>query len=223
MGDVKTSRRDRSATTRARIVDAAHAEFLERGFHGATIASIARRAGVATQTVYFVFHTKAELISAVIDAMVMAPDATGDPLPPDQTVWWQEMVDDPDAVSCLRRFILGAAPLLERAAAVSEVLRAAAHGDDEVRRTHEHHLALQRQGYAAVATVLAAKGRLRLGTTQTTDVLLTLLGDGTYHQLRTDHGWTHEAVVDWLLDALPRLLLEPPPSRASRRSGSASR
>ena len=78
MADVKSSRREKAAQTRARIVEAAHAEFLDNGFHGATIASVARRAGVATQTVYFVFHTKAELISAVIDAMVMAPvPATG--------------------------------------------------------------------------------------------------------------------------------------------------
>ena len=71
MADVKTSRREKAARTRARIIEAAHAEFLERGFHGATVTSIAKRAKVAPQTVYFVFHTKAELISAVIDAAVM--------------------------------------------------------------------------------------------------------------------------------------------------------
>ena len=71
MADVKISRREKAARTRAAIIEAAHAEFLERGFHGATVVSIAERAGVASQTVYFVFHTKAELISAVIDAAVM--------------------------------------------------------------------------------------------------------------------------------------------------------
>ena len=41
--------------------------FVEKGYHGATVASIAARAGVATQTVYYVFNTKAALISAAID------------------------------------------------------------------------------------------------------------------------------------------------------------
>ena len=67
--DVKGPRRRRAEATRQKILRAAHEEFVERGYHGATIASIARRAGVATQTVYFVFHTKTELVSAAIDAL----------------------------------------------------------------------------------------------------------------------------------------------------------
>ena len=167
MPDVKSSRREKAARTRARIIEAAHAEFLERGFHGATIASVASRAGVATQTVYFVFHTKAELISAVIDAMVMAPDpATGEVLPPELTPWWLDMVADPDPVSSLRRFVRGVAPLYERAAAVSEVLRAAALTDDEVRRTHEHHVRLQREGFGGVVRMLGEKGSCGTASTR---------------------------------------------------------
>jgi AcrR family transcriptional regulator len=212
MPDVKSSRREKAAQTRARIIEAAHMEFLERGFHGATIASVATRAGVATQTVYFVFHTKAALISAVIDAMVMAPDpATGEALPPELTPWWQEMVADPDPASSLQRFVRGVAPLYERAAAVSEVLRAAALTDDEVRRTHEHHLSLQREGFGGVVRMVAEKGTLRdgLDEARATDVLLTVFGDSTYHLLRTEHGWSHETVLGWFETVLPDLLLGP--------------
>jgi AcrR family transcriptional regulator len=213
MADVKRSRREKSAHTRARIIEAAHAEFLERGFHGATVTSVASRAGVATQTVYFVFHTKAELISAVIDAMVMAPDpATGEVLPPELTPWWQEMVSDPDPASTLRRFVRGAAPLYERAAAVSEVLRAAALTDEEVRRTHEHHMGLQREAFGGVVQMLAVKGALRdgLDAARATDVLLTVFGDSTYHLLRSEHGWSHDAVLAWYEAVLPDLLLRNP-------------
>jgi AcrR family transcriptional regulator len=210
MADVKRSRREKAAQTRARIIEAAHAEFLDRGFHGATIASVATRAGVATQTVYFVFHTKAELISAVIDAQVMAPDpATGEVRPPELMPWWQEMVTDPDPVSTLVRFVRGVAPLYERAAAVSEVLRAAALTDDEVRRTHEHHMRLQREGFGGVVRLVAEKGTLRdgLDEARATDVLLTVFGDSTYHLLRTEHGWSHETVLAWFEAVLPDLLL----------------
>ena len=166
---------------------------------------------MATQTVYFVFHTKAELISAVIDAMVMAPDPdTGEVLPPDLTPWWLEMVAEPDPVACLRRFVRGVAPLYERAAAISEVLRAAALTDEEVRRTHEHHMGLQREGYGAVVRMLVDKGgalRDGLDPARATDVLLTVFGDSTYHLLRTEHGWSHETAVAWFDAVLPDLLL----------------
>ena len=107
----------------------------------------------------------------------------------------------------------GAAPLYERAAGVSEVLRAAAATDDELRALFEHHDGLQREGFGQVVEILASKGPLRSGLTvaTATDVLLTVFGDSTYHQLRTDRGWDHEAVVAWWDDVLPGLLLASTP------------
>lgn len=208
MSDVKAARRDRSARTRARIIEAAHAEFIESGYAGATIASIARRAGVAPQTIYFVFHTKPQLISAVIDAAVLG----GEQLPPDRTEWWQEMVADPDAASSLRRFVRGAAPVFERASAIALVLAAAALSDSDLRATHTRHEALRREAFRTVIESLAAKGPLRMGLdlSQATDVLLTVFGDHTYHLLRTEHGWSEERIVGWLEDVLPDLLLGHP-------------
>ena len=43
MPDVKSSRREKAARTRARIVESAHAEFLERGFHVEERYSLDRR------------------------------------------------------------------------------------------------------------------------------------------------------------------------------------
>ena len=93
-GDKTSTRRDRALQTRRKILNAAHEEFLERGYHGATIASIARRAGVANQTVYFVFHTKAELVSAVIDDAVLGPE---EPILPERSAWWTDMQAAPTA------------------------------------------------------------------------------------------------------------------------------
>lgn len=189
------------------IVQAAHAELVEHGYHGATIAAIARRAGVATQTVYFVFHTKAELAGSVIDAAVLGPDPT---VPQDST-WWAEMRSAPTAHQVLQTFVIGAAPLLARAAAVSEVVRAAALTDPEVRAIHQQHHNLQASGYREVVDTLATRSPLRDGLTPetATDVLLTLGGDRSYVQLTTDCGWTHDQVVEWLIDVTPLLLLPP--------------
>ncbi len=206
MAEVKGVRRAKAAATRRAIITAAHREFVESGFHGATVSAIAKRAGVAPQTVYFVFHTKPELISAVIDAAVMGED---DPRPPQEMPWFAEMLAEPDAAESLRIFVRGAAASYARAAAVSEVLRAAALTDDEVLRTHEHHETLRRSGYRQVVEMLTRKGDLRAGlaTDTATDVFLTLVGDSTYHLLRTESGWSHDQVVQWWTELLPLALL----------------
>ena len=160
-GDKPLTRRDRARQTRRKILNAAHEEFLERGYHGATIASIARRAGVANQTVYFVFHTKADLISAVIDDAVLGPE---EPILPERSAWWMEMQAAPTARNALESFIRGAAPLFERAAPVSEIMRAAAPTDDEVMAVHRYHADLQATGYRQVVDLLASQGGIAPGT-----------------------------------------------------------
>lgn len=58
---------------RDRILDAALAMFAERGFGGASVAEIARRAGVATGNVYRYFpEGKAALLSAVVPPAFVA-------------------------------------------------------------------------------------------------------------------------------------------------------
>lgn len=53
---------------RERLLTAAAAEFAARGFAGATMAAIGRRAGVTKGGVYFHFRGKEELFFAVFDA-----------------------------------------------------------------------------------------------------------------------------------------------------------
>ncbi len=206
VAQVKDRRRDKAELTRQRLLHAAHQEFLDNGFHGATMAAIAQRAGVAGQTVYFVFHTKAELLSAVIDAAVMGDDP---PTIPQDTDWWAAMQTAVSAEQVLRLFVRGAGPLLARAAQISEVLRAAALTDPEVRTIFDRHDQLQVAGYRQVVDLASSKGPLRRELTPetATDLLLTLCGDSTYAQLTTERGWTHEQATTWLADATPRLLL----------------
>jgi AcrR family transcriptional regulator len=207
VSNVKAStRRARAARTRRAILNAAHAEFIERGYHGATIASIARRAAVAPQTIYFVFHTKADLVSAVIDDRVLGPD---EPEDPQASAWWGAMATAPTAAAVLQGFVRGAAQLLDRAAPISEVVRAAATTDDEVRAVHAKHDLLQRGGYRRVIELTAERGALGHALTidTATDVLLTLCGDGVWVQLTHDRGWPPGQVVDWLLAVVPPAIL----------------
>lgn len=206
MAGVKGVRREKAEATRGKIIRAAHAEFVAKGFHGATMAGIARRAGVASQTVYFVFHTKPELISAVIDTAVMGED---DPQPPQALPWWADMVAEPDAAESLRIFLRGAGDLFARAAAISEVLRAAALTDDEVRQTHDHHEDLRREAFRQILETMEHKAPLKSNHTldEATDVFMTICGDSTYYLLTSERGWSHERVVEWWCETLPGLLL----------------
>jgi AcrR family transcriptional regulator len=60
---------ERSAATRAALLDAARALFAERGFAGAGRDDIARRAGVTRGALYHHFASKQDLFVAVVEAM----------------------------------------------------------------------------------------------------------------------------------------------------------
>src|SRR6266850_2749509 len=61
------ARDSRANDKRARILDAAIKVFAERGFHTATVAEIARAAGVADGTIYLYFKSKDDLLLRLFD------------------------------------------------------------------------------------------------------------------------------------------------------------
>lgn len=60
--------RDARERSQAAILEAAFAVFGEKGYHEASLAEIARRAGVAQGLVSYYFAGKAQLVGAVLDA-----------------------------------------------------------------------------------------------------------------------------------------------------------
>jgi len=203
--EVKKTRRDRSEATRTKVLDGAQAEFIEKGFHGATIASIAERSGVAPQTVYFVFHNKIDLMSAVIDRAVLGGE---NPTAPEESQWWRDAFAEPDASEAIRIFVRGSAPIFARASGIKTVLRAAAQTDDELRSLWDHSEGLRRRAFAGFVAMLASKGPLRGDVETPTDLLINLFGDTVHHEMTVDRRWTQERFIEWLCDALPRVLLD---------------
>lgn len=72
--------RRRSITT---IQGAALTEFAERGFHAATMARIAERAGVAKGLIYNYYATKDELLTALVAERLRSLAADATEIPPD--------------------------------------------------------------------------------------------------------------------------------------------
>lgn len=58
---VRLTRAESAAQTRRRLLDAARAVFLERGFHGASLEAVAEEAGLTKGAVYSQFESKADL------------------------------------------------------------------------------------------------------------------------------------------------------------------
>lgn len=67
MNDPADKAQDRAGKQRGRILDAAQQCFIEHGFHGASIASIAETAGMSAGLIYRYFENKSAIILAIVD------------------------------------------------------------------------------------------------------------------------------------------------------------
>ena len=97
----RPTRRDRARATRRRIAGAALAAFSANGYAATTMDAVARDAGVAVQTVYFTFHTKAELLVAAIE---LAGGAADDPAIVMERAWIGAVMAAPDGAKRLRSY-----------------------------------------------------------------------------------------------------------------------
>ena len=191
----KPTRRDRARATRLRITKAAYSLFCERGYAGTTMADVADAAGVAVQTVYFVFHTKSELLSRTYDFAVLGED---EPLPPEMQPWYAQMTADADVTDALRHAVSGIGAILARAMPLDAVVRAAAASDPDAARIRARHEGWRADGYRTMLDVLRTKSALREGVSpeRATQLLLMYVGE-VYRILVHDFGWSHDDWVDW--------------------------
>ena len=201
----RPTRRDRALATRTRIARAATELFCDLGYTGTKMTAVAQRAGVAVQTVYFVFHTKPELLQACYELAVLGEE---DPRPPLQQPWRSEMMAATTGPEALRIFAGGYASIASRAAVLDDVVRGAVH-EPEAKTVRDHSEQLRRAGYHTILKHVHSQFGLRgdLDTTKATDVMLTLAGPSVYRTLVVDYGWAQTDFVDWLARTLTEVLL----------------
>lgn len=202
----KRTRREQAAATRERIIRAAMEVFTEAGYSGSRMSDIADRASVAVQTVYFVFHTKAELLQACFDFAVLGPER----LPPTEQQFFADLLAARSGRAALAAFVRGNTEILRRAAAIKEVAESASHEPD-AGAVVAHSERLRRAGMAQIVGLLADRFGLRAGlsTDDAVDLLLMLTSSATFLTLRR-YGWSEEKYADWLTDTLARQLLAGP-------------
>ncbi len=205
-GEPSPARRARSDATRARIAAAAYRLFCERGFAGTTMRAVATGAGVAVQTVYFKFHTKADLLSAAVDHAIGGEGG----VPPQLQDWYQRMTAETELRRALRHFVDGLTPMEARFAPLATTMAAAAAGDPEVRRIQTKHRRMRRAAYGSIIDVLVSKHPLRggLDRDRAVDLLVFFAGEDAFRALILDDGWTEGAWADWILDAIASLVFD---------------
>jgi len=200
-------RAEQSRATRQRVLDAARALFLRRGYAGTTVESIAARAQVSVQTVYNTVGGKAAVLKAVYDVM-LAGDADPVPMIDRPTGRAMRAADDPR--ECLALYARMSREIYERIGPLVPILLTeGAAGDREVRGfidTIENERAI---GTAGVARHVADRFGLRegLGVEEAADVLWTLTSPDVTHRLVRRRGWPLDRFERWLGEVMADALL----------------
>jgi len=208
MKPVKTSvRKDRAAATRQRILAAAYQLFADRGYHATTMPEVAAAAGVAVQTVYFVFHTKAVLLEQVYAQAVLGNDQ----IRPVDAEWYRQAATDPDPRRSLATLLTGVLAIAARLAPLAATMQTV--DDPEVRAVQTDKEALRRHLHRDYLGHLHQRRALRpeLTVDAATDLMLGLCSPALYHQMTASLGWPAQRWQATLHDLLQHALLHPEP------------
>jgi AcrR family transcriptional regulator len=199
-------RREQAARTRARILDAAGALFAASGYGPTTIRHIADTAGVAVDTVYASFGTKARVLTALIDArLAPAGEASVTETPEAQAVR-----DEPDQRRQLQLFAQEIATISARVRPVFEILRTASAVDPDIAPIYAEMEGHRLRNMHQVAEWTAAHGKLRVPVERAAEIIWTLTSPDVARLLCDTRGWTNDAYASWLADTLTKTLLPDP-------------
>lgn len=200
------SRRERALATRRRIIEAALVRFRDQGYATTTMESIAIDAGVAVQTVYFTFHTKAELLLAATTVAGGEPDAPEDPV---ERAWFGRVVTAPSGARRLALIVELGNEIYRRLGPLMPAVHAAASVDPGVDLAWQGLAARRRDGMRQVIDVFARRGELRPGLDPTLalDLLFGVHRSETYLAFTEECGWPIERYKAWQFATLVRQLL----------------
>ena len=211
MANVKGSRKyssavrdEQAARTRARILDAASALLLERGYARTTMKDIADGAGVARDTVHAVFGSKARVLTALIDARLVPDGSVASVTQRPDARAVKDEVDQRKQIELFAKFITGISTELRP---VFEILRTASAVEPEMASVFEEMDRFRMINMQTYAKWIAARGPLRVTTKRAGEIIWTLASPDVGRMLCDELGWTQAQHARWLADTLIRTLL----------------
>ena len=204
MPDVKSPtgsiRAERAAVTRRRIADEARTLFATRGYGATTLTEVATAAGVAIQTVYAVFGSKANILRELRQRVVDLPGA-------DAAHAAAMAAPDPD--KALSLFAHSIRLRWEGGHDIVAMDVEAGSVDPAIRGEVDAALARRRGGIEALARSMAARKRRFRYVARVSATIDALTLPEAYAELVGVHGWTPDAYEAWLAGALRRLVAKP--------------
>jgi len=198
-----TRRAEQAAQTRRDILASAGALFREHGYAGVSMPSIAADAGVAVETIYRAFGSKAALFKAVIEAAVAGGSTRAD-TPVEERPAIKAMIEEPDPRRQVRMYAATQPGIHRRSGPLLRALAAAAGSDAELRALWDEIASSRLVGQARFVGMLEERGALRTGLAveEGRDILWTLCSLAVFDALVTTLGWSVERYEAWLADAL---------------------
>jgi AcrR family transcriptional regulator len=193
-----TLRAERAEVTRRRIMTAARHLFARDGYGASTLRGVAAEAGVAVQTVYSVYGSKAGILRALREGAVRQPEAEA------------ALHDAMRQRSAARRLDLFARSIRHRwelAGDVVAINRDASMSDPSIRPEVEAILGIRRNGITALARSLEVRLRPPMDVARAAAILDALTLPEVYAELVDVQGWTPDQYEAWLATMLRSQLL----------------
>jgi len=198
------ARREQAARNRDAALDAAERLFLERGYAGTSIASIAQEAGLSVQTIYKVFSSKSGLVKAIYFRGLLGK---GDDPAYARSDAMRERETDPRTI--MRKWGVLTTEVASVVSPIRLLMRSAALADPEMERllgeTDEDRLERMRHH----ARFLKDRSYLREGVTveEAADVLWTCSSVEIYDLLVVQRGWPLPRFAGFVADFMITALL----------------
>jgi AcrR family transcriptional regulator len=210
-----TKRADQVVATRRTIEAAAGVLFRRHGYGGTAMPAIAAEAGVAVETIYRAFGSKAGLFRAVVEAAV-AGGSSRAATPVEERPAIRAVIEESDPRRQIERYAATQPGIHRRSGPLLRALQGGAAADPELAHLWSDIETRRLEGQGRFVAMLAERGALRpdLSIEAAQDGLWTICSLAVRDMLVEARGWSDEAYQAWLTRALQSLLLPPAPSRA---------
>ena len=198
-------RADQAWATRARIREAADDLFLERGYPATSMDDVATEAGVARQTVFSAFGSKAGLLRDVIDVRLAGDDA---PVPLAERPLARRMWEATDPVEAIGLQAEAMVAVGSRVVPLWPVLLGAAGADAEIAAVVRAYEEARLADVGMVVDVVAGLGAPAPGRSRRrAKEAVWLLSGPSVVADALDRGWSKTALEAWLCECMRALLL----------------
>ncbi len=199
-------RRAQSELTRTRILDAARVLITEKGYRAATVAAMARAAGVHVDTLYALVGRKPAILRELIE---LAISGSGQVLAPEERDYVRRMLAEPDPVQQLAIYAAAMRTIQTRMAPLFLALRDAASTEEEAKAVWQEISDRRAANMRRLVAHLGGGAALRdgLSVDEAADVVWATASSELFVLVTEQRGWTLDRYEVWLHDTWCRLLL----------------